>query len=183
MTTPCESSSACPGTHGGGCRRRQLHHLWGSGRAQGSLTLLQSPTHSSCPCGNGSRGRSHGTLPVWALYLVYSQPHTVTTRGERKYLGLRGSCQSFLLSCSSAACSQDFAFSLLHRHLLTLPSSLSRVVQLVLVLRNWASKSLHEEQQRPDPFLERFQGPELQTVAAGAANDVEDEETVEENKK
>uniref|UniRef100_A0A8D0FFR5 Cyclic nucleotide gated channel subunit alpha 2 n=1 Tax=Strix occidentalis caurina TaxID=311401 RepID=A0A8D0FFR5_STROC len=38
------------------------------------------------------------------------------------------------------------------------------IVRLVLVLRDWASKSLHEEQQRPDPFLERFQGPELQTV-------------------
>lgn len=53
----------------------------------------------------------------------------------------------------------------------------------MLVLRNWANKSLHEEQQRPDPFLERFQGPELQTVAAGAGNDLEDEETEEENKK
>lgn len=53
----------------------------------------------------------------------------------------------------------------------------------MLVLREWASKSLHEEQQRPDPFLERFQGPELQTVAAGAGNDLEDEETEDENKK
>ncbi|XP_075018349.1 cyclic nucleotide-gated channel alpha-2 isoform X2 [Calonectris borealis] len=61
--------------------------------------------------------------------------------------------------------------------------ALARVVRLVLVLREWASKSLHEEQQRPDPFLERFQGPELQTVAAGAGNDLEDEETEEENKK
>uniref|UniRef100_A0A663M4Y7 Cyclic nucleotide gated channel subunit alpha 2 n=1 Tax=Athene cunicularia TaxID=194338 RepID=A0A663M4Y7_ATHCN len=48
------------------------------------------------------------------------------------------------------------------------------IARLVLVLRDWASKSLHEEQQRPDPFLERFQGPELQTVAAGADNDLED---------
>lgn len=51
----------------------------------------------------------------------------------------------------------------------------------MLVLRDWASRSLHEEQQRPDPFLERFQGPELQTVAAGAGH--EDEETEEANKK
>ncbi|NXL39515.1 CNGA2 protein, partial [Glaucidium brasilianum] len=58
-----------------------------------------------------------------------------------------------------------------------------RIVRLVLVLRDWASKSLHEEQQRPDPFLERFQGPELQTVAAGADNDLEDEETEEETEK
>ncbi|NXD86628.1 CNGA2 protein, partial [Halcyon senegalensis] len=58
-----------------------------------------------------------------------------------------------------------------------------RIVRLVLLLRDWAGKSLHEEQQRPDPFLERFQGPELQTVASGAGNDLEDEETEEENKK
>ncbi|XP_074963101.1 cyclic nucleotide-gated channel alpha-2 isoform X1 [Phalacrocorax aristotelis] len=61
--------------------------------------------------------------------------------------------------------------------------ALARIVRLVLVLRNWASKSLHEEQQRPDPFLERFQGPELQAVAAGAGSDLEDEETEEKNKK
>ncbi|KFZ63379.1 Cyclic nucleotide-gated olfactory channel, partial [Antrostomus carolinensis] len=58
-----------------------------------------------------------------------------------------------------------------------------RIVRLVLVLRDWASKSLHEEQQRPDPFLERFQGPELQTVAAGTSNDLEDEETEDKTKK
>ncbi|KAM6300289.1 cyclic nucleotide-gated channel alpha-2 [Aegotheles albertisi] len=61
--------------------------------------------------------------------------------------------------------------------------ALARIVRLVLVLRDWASRSLHEEQQRPDPFLERFQGPELQTVAASAGNNLEDEETEEENKK
>ncbi|XP_010079039.1 PREDICTED: cyclic nucleotide-gated olfactory channel [Pterocles gutturalis] len=61
--------------------------------------------------------------------------------------------------------------------------ALARIARLVLVLRDWASKSLHEEQQRPDPFLERFQGPELQTVAAGTGNDLEDEETEDENKK
>nr|XP_010302379.1 PREDICTED: cyclic nucleotide-gated olfactory channel [Balearica regulorum gibbericeps] len=61
--------------------------------------------------------------------------------------------------------------------------ALARIVRLVLVLRDWASKSFHEEQQKPDPFLERFQGPELWTVAAGAANDLEDKETKEENKK
>ncbi|XP_026704332.1 cyclic nucleotide-gated olfactory channel [Athene cunicularia] len=61
--------------------------------------------------------------------------------------------------------------------------ALARIARLVLVLRDWASKSLHEEQQRPDPFLERFQGPELQTVAAGADNDLEDVETEEEIEK
>ncbi|KFP86162.1 Cyclic nucleotide-gated olfactory channel, partial [Acanthisitta chloris] len=58
-----------------------------------------------------------------------------------------------------------------------------RIVRLVLVLREWASKRLHEEQQRPDPFLERFQGPELPPVAAGTGDDAEDEETKELTKK
>ncbi|NWJ02290.1 CNGA2 protein, partial [Crypturellus undulatus] len=57
-----------------------------------------------------------------------------------------------------------------------------RIVRLVLVLRDWASKSLHEEEQKPDPFLERFQGPELQ-VAADISDDAEDEETEAKTKK
>ncbi|XP_064569161.1 cyclic nucleotide-gated olfactory channel isoform X2 [Zonotrichia leucophrys gambelii] len=61
--------------------------------------------------------------------------------------------------------------------------ALARIVRLVLVLRDWANKSLHEEQQRPDPFLERFQGHELLTVPAGAADELEDEETEKLNKK
>ncbi|XP_048815626.1 cyclic nucleotide-gated olfactory channel-like isoform X1 [Lagopus muta] len=61
--------------------------------------------------------------------------------------------------------------------------ALARIVRLVLVLRDWASKSLQEEQQRPDPFLERFQGPELQTVPADASSDPEDEESEEKTKK
>uniref|UniRef100_A0A8C9F6W4 Cyclic nucleotide gated channel subunit alpha 2 n=1 Tax=Pavo cristatus TaxID=9049 RepID=A0A8C9F6W4_PAVCR len=56
--------------------------------------------------------------------------------------------------------------------------ALARIVRLVLVLRDWASKSLQEEQQRPDPFLERFQGPELQTVPADASSEPEDEEPI-----
>ncbi|KAM9373778.1 cyclic nucleotide-gated channel alpha-2 [Phaethornis superciliosus] len=61
--------------------------------------------------------------------------------------------------------------------------ALARTVRLMLMLREWVSKSLHEEQQRPDPFLERFQGPELQTVAGGTSNNLGEEETEEENKK
>ncbi|XP_032300142.1 cyclic nucleotide-gated olfactory channel [Coturnix japonica] len=61
--------------------------------------------------------------------------------------------------------------------------ALARIVRLVLVLREWASKSLKEEQQQPDPFLERFQGPELQTVPADASIDPEDEEAEEKSKK
>ncbi|XP_039623569.1 cyclic nucleotide-gated olfactory channel-like [Polypterus senegalus] len=39
--------------------------------------------------------------------------------------------------------------------------ALSRLVRVVVTLREWAHKSLQEEQQRPDSFLERFRGPEL----------------------
>uniref|UniRef100_A0A8C3NYI0 Cyclic nucleotide gated channel subunit alpha 2 n=1 Tax=Cyanoderma ruficeps TaxID=181631 RepID=A0A8C3NYI0_9PASS len=61
--------------------------------------------------------------------------------------------------------------------------ALARIARLVLVLRDWASKSLHEEQQGPDPFLERFQGPELLTAPAGAAAEPEDEEAEKLHKK
>ncbi|XP_065545966.1 cyclic nucleotide-gated olfactory channel [Lathamus discolor] len=61
--------------------------------------------------------------------------------------------------------------------------TLARIVRLVLVLRDWASRSLHEEQQKPDPFLERFQGTEFQAAAARIASDLQDEEAEEGNKK
>uniref|UniRef100_A0A8C8VNY2 Cyclic nucleotide gated channel subunit alpha 2 n=1 Tax=Pelusios castaneus TaxID=367368 RepID=A0A8C8VNY2_9SAUR len=50
------------------------------------------------------------------------------------------------------------------------------IVRLVVVLRDWANKSLREEEQRPDSFLERFRGPELQTVTAAVSNDPGDQE-------
>lgn len=50
-------------------------------------------------------------------------------------------------------------FSLAHDLSLT-----SRIVRLVGVIREWASKNFREEDPRPDSFLERFRGPELQTV-------------------
>ncbi|XP_038271563.1 cyclic nucleotide-gated olfactory channel isoform X1 [Dermochelys coriacea] len=54
--------------------------------------------------------------------------------------------------------------------------ALSRIVRLVVVLRDWANKSLREEEQRPDSFLERFHGPELQTVTEGDGNAQGDQE-------
>lgn len=39
-----------------------------------------------------------------------------------------------------------------------------RIVRLVGVIRDWANKNFREEEPRPDSFLERFRGPELQTV-------------------
>uniref|UniRef100_A0A8C4EPC6 Cyclic nucleotide-binding domain-containing protein n=1 Tax=Dicentrarchus labrax TaxID=13489 RepID=A0A8C4EPC6_DICLA len=37
--------------------------------------------------------------------------------------------------------------------------ALSRIVSMVVTLREWAHKSLTEEAERPDSFLERFRGP------------------------
>ncbi|XP_039344788.1 cyclic nucleotide-gated olfactory channel isoform X2 [Mauremys reevesii] len=54
--------------------------------------------------------------------------------------------------------------------------ALSRIVRLVVVLRDWANKGLREEEQRPDSFLERFHGPELQTVTEGDGNAQGDQE-------
>ncbi|GAB5584977.1 cyclic nucleotide-gated olfactory channel [Prionailurus iriomotensis] len=39
-----------------------------------------------------------------------------------------------------------------------------RIVRLVGIIREWANKNFREEEPRPDSFLERFRGPELQTV-------------------
>ncbi|XP_035266793.1 cyclic nucleotide-gated cation channel-like [Anguilla anguilla] len=42
--------------------------------------------------------------------------------------------------------------------------AMSRLVSMVITLREWAHKSLLEEEERPDSFLERFRGPELQVA-------------------
>ncbi|XP_067833672.1 cyclic nucleotide gated channel subunit alpha 2a [Heptranchias perlo] len=44
--------------------------------------------------------------------------------------------------------------------------AMSRIVRLVVILRDWAHKSLREPDRRPDSFLERFRGPELRTVTS-----------------
>ncbi|KAG9340175.1 hypothetical protein JZ751_021900 [Albula glossodonta] len=49
--------------------------------------------------------------------------------------------------------------------------ALSRLVNLVVTLREWAHKSLLEEEERPDSFLERFRGPELQAAPSRNSND------------
>ncbi|KAM6953772.1 cyclic nucleotide gated channel subunit alpha 2a [Aplochiton taeniatus] len=40
--------------------------------------------------------------------------------------------------------------------------AMSRLVSMVVTLREWAHKSLVEDEERPDSFLERFRGPEIQ---------------------
>ncbi|KAJ8348219.1 hypothetical protein SKAU_G00268080 [Synaphobranchus kaupii] len=49
--------------------------------------------------------------------------------------------------------------------------AMSRLVTLVVTLREWAHKSLREEEERPDSFLERFRGPELQAAPSRNSND------------
>ncbi|XP_028816130.1 cyclic nucleotide gated channel subunit alpha 2a [Denticeps clupeoides] len=48
--------------------------------------------------------------------------------------------------------------------------ALSRIVNMVVTLRDWAHKGLHEEQERPDSFLERFRGPELHIAPSRISN-------------
>ncbi|XP_056299464.1 cyclic nucleotide gated channel subunit alpha 2b [Pseudoliparis swirei] len=48
--------------------------------------------------------------------------------------------------------------------------ALSRLVSLVVRLREWAHRSLLEEEERPDSFLERFRGPELRKAPSRISN-------------
>lgn len=41
-----------------------------------------------------------------------------------------------------------------------------RIVSMVMTLREWAQKSLAEETERPDSFLERFRGPANMDIQA-----------------
>ncbi|RXM94875.1 Cyclic nucleotide-gated olfactory channel [Acipenser ruthenus] len=54
--------------------------------------------------------------------------------------------------------------------------ALSRLVRMVVTLREWAHKSLQEEEQRPDSFLERFRGPELRAIPSRVSNSQQDQE-------
>ncbi|XP_026066495.1 cyclic nucleotide gated channel subunit alpha 2b isoform X3 [Carassius auratus] len=48
--------------------------------------------------------------------------------------------------------------------------ALSRLVSLVVILRDWAHRSLIEEEERPDSFLERFRGPEVRAPPSQRSN-------------
>uniref|UniRef100_A0A674MWJ5 Cyclic nucleotide gated channel subunit alpha 2 n=1 Tax=Takifugu rubripes TaxID=31033 RepID=A0A674MWJ5_TAKRU len=48
--------------------------------------------------------------------------------------------------------------------------AMSRLVNLVVRLREWAHKSLLENEERPDSFMERFRGPELKLAPSRSSN-------------
>ncbi|KAM9728834.1 cyclic nucleotide gated channel subunit alpha 2b [Menidia menidia] len=48
--------------------------------------------------------------------------------------------------------------------------AISRMVNLIVRLREWAHRSLLEEEERPDSFLERFRGPELRMAPSRNSN-------------
>ncbi|KAG7251706.1 hypothetical protein CRUP_021505 [Coryphaenoides rupestris] len=48
--------------------------------------------------------------------------------------------------------------------------AIARFVTLVVTLREWAHRSLRDEDERPDSFLERFWGPEVRNVASRNSN-------------
>ncbi|XP_073429283.1 cyclic nucleotide-gated channel alpha-2 [Dendrobates tinctorius] len=60
--------------------------------------------------------------------------------------------------------------------------ALSRIVRLVVVLREWAHKSLRDQEQRPDSFLDRFRGPEQQNTEGNAGKEKKDPGTNAQNK-
>lgn len=92
---------------------RALGGLRGSFLLQAASLCCSHPPIPHVPVGMAAGEGAMGLCQCGLSTLCILKPHTITTRRGRKYLGLRGSCQSFLLNCSSAACSQDFAFSLL----------------------------------------------------------------------
>ncbi|XP_078259100.1 cyclic nucleotide-gated channel cone photoreceptor subunit alpha [Rhinoraja longicauda] len=48
--------------------------------------------------------------------------------------------------------------------------ALARLSNLIVVLRNWATQQIHNEEQRPDSFLERFRGPDIKDVSSRESN-------------
>ncbi|XP_069604721.1 cyclic nucleotide-gated channel alpha-2 [Ranitomeya imitator] len=60
--------------------------------------------------------------------------------------------------------------------------ALSRIVRLVVVLREWAHKSLRDQEQRPDSFLDRFRGPEQQNTEGNTGKEKKDQGTNAQNK-
>uniref|UniRef100_A0A674B5N4 Cyclic nucleotide gated channel subunit alpha 2 n=1 Tax=Salmo trutta TaxID=8032 RepID=A0A674B5N4_SALTR len=89
---------------------------------------------------------------------------TVEEEPERERLCLFPFPLSRSLSLSLfLSLSRSFSFSL------SLSLSL-RLVNLVVILREWAHRSLLEEEERPDSFLERFRGPELRTAPSRISN-------------
>uniref|UniRef100_A0A8C1WEK7 Cyclic nucleotide gated channel subunit alpha 2b n=1 Tax=Cyprinus carpio TaxID=7962 RepID=A0A8C1WEK7_CYPCA len=53
-------------------------------------------------------------------------------------------------------------------------SCVARLVSLVVILRDWAHRSLIEEEERPDSFLERFRGPEVRAPPSRTSNNQPD---------
>ncbi|GCB81400.1 hypothetical protein scyTo_0022171, partial [Scyliorhinus torazame] len=48
--------------------------------------------------------------------------------------------------------------------------ALARLTQFILMVRNWTTQQMHNEDQRPDSFLERFRGPEMKDVSSRESN-------------
>ncbi|OCT67278.1 hypothetical protein XELAEV_18038562mg [Xenopus laevis] len=60
--------------------------------------------------------------------------------------------------------------------------ALTRLVRFVVVLRDWAHRSLHDQDQRPDSFLDRFRGPEIQTNDKQPAKDGKEQDAADDGK-
>ncbi|KAG7467062.1 hypothetical protein MATL_G00149390 [Megalops atlanticus] len=48
--------------------------------------------------------------------------------------------------------------------------AMARLSHFIFMLRNWASRRLHHEVERPDSFLERFRGPDMKEASSRESN-------------
>ncbi|KAF4078772.1 hypothetical protein AMELA_G00185340 [Ameiurus melas] len=48
--------------------------------------------------------------------------------------------------------------------------AMARLSRFLFMLRNWASRRLQPEVERPDSFMERFRGPELKDLSGRGSN-------------
>ncbi|XP_077163875.1 cyclic nucleotide-gated channel alpha-2 isoform X1 [Paroedura picta] len=90
---------------------------------------------------------------------------TVTARKERHNLSRRPSADDDTSSELQRIAALDEA-SRQSRTAHRGKKGLGRIAQLVVVLREWASKGRRDEHERMDSFLERFRGPDVQSSSS-----------------
>ncbi|KAG9478070.1 cyclic nucleotide-gated channel alpha-2 [Eleutherodactylus coqui] len=108
------------------------------------------------------------------------QPHLPTKTPSENELESADNCGSRALSvCDDTSSelqrviSQDNADAV-SRASFRGRGALSRIVRLVVVLREWAHRSLHDQEPRPDSFLDRFRGPEHQNTEGNTGKQKQD---------
>lgn len=83
-------------------------------------------------------------------------------RGALSRFRIHTNMHIHILTCATASLDKSFL------------SCAARLVTLVVTLRDWAHRSLIEEEERPDSFLERFRGPEVRAPPSRRSNNQPD---------